>query len=243
MVGKFKWNFGDGTVKENTDSNEFEHTYFYPGEYVISLDYLERTSYKLDSSDRIIVRVVPSEVLISSVGDSDDSFVEIENKSNYEMVLSNWVISAGIHRFIIPPGTIILSKKKLKFSPRITGFISDDLRFITITDLKGEIMTIYPIQKTQTPKSSTKTNFSSPITKILPKENIPEENTQIIDLNQLGVSVGNIQKNTPSSVYAYWGLGGIIFIGMTSVLLLRKKDDSLDYIEKEIRAEDMTIIE
>lgn len=242
-VGKFKWNFGDGTIKENINSNEFEHTYFYPGEYVISFDYSERGSYKLDSTDRIVVRVVPSEILISSVGGNEDPFVEIENKSNYEMILSNWIISAGIHRFIIPSGTVILAKKKLKFSPRITGFTIEDLKFITITDPNGGIMAVYPIQKNQTLKTPTKTNSTNSITKITPKENNQDEVSSIIDLNQLEASVGKANKNISNSVYSYFGLGGVIVIGIASVLLLRKKDDYLDYMGKEIRAEDMTIIE
>ncbi|MEK7106189.1 MAG: lamin tail domain-containing protein, partial [Patescibacteria group bacterium] len=36
-VGKFSWNFGDGMSKEESEAKQFEYTYTYPGEYVLTL--------------------------------------------------------------------------------------------------------------------------------------------------------------------------------------------------------------
>lgn len=240
--GKFKWNFGDGAVGESHNLNSFEHIYFYPGEYVISLNYSEQYNFKLDVSVRKTVRVVPSEIIISSIGIDGDAFIELENKSKYEMVLSGWVITAGVRSFMIPEGTVILPKKKLKFSPRITGFVKGDLNLIIMTDSKGEVVNIFPAQKVKSQKqiTSIKSIYKNP----LPVEkNIIEESPLIINLNDLSASANNAERDISMSVYSYWGLGAILIIGISAVILIYRRKDTSDYLEEEIRAEDMTIIE
>lgn len=239
--GKFKWNFGDGTATNLSSSKSFEHTYFYSGEYLISLNYTEQYNSKLNTSTRFTIKVVPSEMIINSIGSGGDAFIELENKSKYEMILSNWIITAGLRSFVVPEGTVILARKKLKLSPKITGFTQNDLNIIIMTDSKGEVMTMFPVQKakTSTQKVSTKNTYKKPLSV---KEDKLEESPLIIDLNDLGASVGNLKKDIPVNIYAYWGLGLIIIIGISSILLFRRKNPD-DYLEDEIRAEDMTIIE
>jgi len=112
-VGKFVWNFGDGMIREVGQSNPFEYIYEYPGEYALTLSYYDSIfSIKPDAIDKITIKVIPSGINISSVGTVGDPFVEIENKSNYEIILSNWVVTAGIHYFIVPEGTLFYRIKK-----------------------------------------------------------------------------------------------------------------------------------
>jgi hypothetical protein len=74
-------------------------------------------------------------------------------------------------------------------------------------------------------------------------EEIINEDSNIINLNNLGASAINSHKINFSN-YAYWGLGVIIIIGITSVLLLRLKNkDEIGYLEDDIRAEDIRIME
>src|SRR3989344_8522550 len=42
--GKYFWNFGDGNSAETNDLKKFPYTYFYEGEYVISLEYYSKNS-------------------------------------------------------------------------------------------------------------------------------------------------------------------------------------------------------
>lgn len=243
-VGKYNWNFGDGSTKEDTSSNEFEHIYFYPGEYVLSLDYYEGKSSIVDDSDRVVIKVVSREILISSVGDSKDPYIEIENKSNYEIILSGWTITAGVHYFKIPDGTVLLANKKVKFSSKITGFILEDFYTINITNRSGEIVASYPASpvKNIVKKVSSESTFLASKEIVNDEIKKEEENNGVINLNDLGASAVNTDTElTPN--YAYWGLGGIIVIGMTSVLLLRRKKEEIGYLEDEIRAEDFKIIE
>lgn len=240
-VGLFRWNFGDGTFKESRISEKFEHIYFYPGEYVLLLDFSEKVNLESDSSDRITIRVVSSEIIISSVGDYLDSFVEIENKSNYEIVLSDWIIKASSRYFVIPKGTVLMARNKIKFSPWVTGFSSDDLKNINVFDSKGQVVTTFPLANNTSSKNTTGKVFSSKA-ESLEKEEIKKEET-VIDLNYLGASANNKQSSNIPSSYAYFGLGGIIILGAVSILAVRRQKETIDEIEGEIRAEDITIIE
>ena len=148
--GKFIWNFGDGRVIEERESKNFEYRYEYPGEYVLSLSYFDNFySSKPIATDRVIIKVIPSDISISSVGNTNDPFVEIENKSSYEFSLSRWVLKGTNHTFIIPEGTSFLPGKKLKFSSHITNFDISDINQVSLTYPSGEIVSLYPILNSQ----------------------------------------------------------------------------------------------
>ncbi len=240
--GLYKWNFGDGGIKELKDSNPFEYTYYYPGEYILLLDYYEHTyNNKIDSSSRARVKVIIPEVFISSVGPKEDPYIEIENKSKYEMQISNWIIQAGVKQFLIPNGTILLPNRKLKFSPRVTNFIGSDLSYILLTSSNRNLMATYPSKanlvinkKVIRPKTINSRTSTIKNTK---------ENTSIIDLNELSASAGKIKTPTSYTTYSYFGFGIIILLGIASIFLIKKKNYNHDELEDRIRAEDMTIIE
>ena len=248
-VGKFVWNFGDGMVSKVDKSEPFEYLYEYPGEYALTLSYFDSYFSKgADATDRIIVKVIPSEIFISSVGSDIDSFIELENKSNYEIVLSNWVVTAGVHYFIIPEGTTLLSNKKIKLSPKITGFVGEDIKSVIITNPNKEITATYPIEiKKPIQKNGTisKTTYNNPVpaNNNLQDDSSLLKDSQVINLNDLGASAEGSGVNIPNSTYALIGLLVVIGLGVTSFLLIKKKDGNSDYIEKRIRAEDITIIE
>lgn len=248
ILGKFIWNFGDGMSRSGATSDVFNYIYDYPGEYVITLSYSDSTfDTKPDAVDRLTVKVISSGVVISSVGTYTDPFVELENKSNYEMSISGWILRGGVHAFMIPEGTVILSNKKLKFSPKITGFDFNDLSSINIIDKTGQIFATYPNIINPIVKYSAKKN---PIENIVKSEIIEsnqidsiENSPEIINLNDLGASAGGVENGLENKTLMYLGLAGIIIIGIISVILIRRKDDYPDYVEKGLKASDMTIIE
>lgn len=247
-VGKFLWNFGDGMMKEVGKSEPFDYVYEYPGEYVLALSYFDSSFSKIaDATNRITIKVIPSDIYISSVGSGVDPFIELENKSNYEISLSNWVVTAGIHYFNIPEGTTLLPNKKIKFSPKITGFVGEDIKSIIITNPSKEIVATYPtetkkpIQKSSSISKNTSVN-SIPLDSNLQNDSLLN-NPQVINLNDLGASSGKSEINIPNSSYPLIGLLVVIGLGITSFLLIKMRSKNNDYVEKEIRAEDMTIIE
>lgn len=239
MVGKYLWNFGDGMVKYSDKAESFDYMYDYPGDYLLTLSYFD--SYFGDvpmATDRIILKVAEESISISSVGTPQNPYIELSNDSGSEVDLSSWKIEAGIHYFIIPKGVIILPNKKLKLSSRITGFIFEDLNYINILNTNGEIFATYPKSKVYNVNHNT-------LSKNLSNKNNPETklniSNEIIDLDELGAKAINSDQNLSS--FAWVGLLGIIFVGLISMFLIKKRQEPKDYIEDEVRSEDMTIIE
>jgi len=126
FYGNYFWNFGDGASQEtkvNTGGN-ITHTYFYPGEYTVTLEYYSNyyPDAKPDATDKINVKVVNADVLISSVGDEKDFFIELTNNTDNSIDISKWMLAGFNKRFTFPKNTIIPTKKKIIFSPYVTGF-------------------------------------------------------------------------------------------------------------------------
>lgn len=247
-VGKFFWSFGNGNSSILNTAEPFLYSYEYPGEYMITLSYFDSVFSKVpDAKSEIIIKVISSEIYINSIGNKNDSFIEIGNKSNYDIDLSNWVITAGAHYFVIPEGTILISGKKIKFSPKITGFVIEDLYFISITNPNKEIVVTYPEQNKKI--SYNINSVSQNINNNLRSSNIQNKSDNIVDsgvinLNDLSANALDANDNIPKSVYPFIGLLGIIGIGIISFFLIKQKNNlNNNYVEKGIRAEDMTIVE
>ena len=156
--GKYFWNFGDLTTREDKKSQKFKHTYFYPGDYVIILDYY-RNYYarEPDATDRKSIKVIPAEVSISSVEMEAVSveggqgiLIELSNDSTYEMDLSKWTLRSDSKIFSIPQNTIILAGKKLVLSSRITGLTEVDKNNLRLLYPGGEIAFVYTEPESET---------------------------------------------------------------------------------------------
>lgn len=229
LVGKYVWNFGDGTQIVSDRSIPCTHQYLYPGEYVLTLAYYE--SYgNTDpvATDRMTITVVPPSLVVSSVGTLSDPYVELANTSKYEMVLSDWSLHAGEKIFKIPEGTVLLANKKIKFSPQITGFTYDDIKSFTSSNLSKSTSSDSAVSSTSYPRSSRSNTKTTSRT-----------STEVIDLNTLSAQA----SGASTSSYAWLGLGGLIIIGGAAVFLSRKKGNTPDALDESVHADDMKILE
>jgi hypothetical protein len=144
--GQYFWNFGDGDSKETkaSDIAKFTHTFFYEGEYIVSLEYFQNYySNNPDAVDEIIIKVVKTDISISNVGDEKDFFVEISNNTNYDTDLSKWILSSNTKSFILPKNTIVQSKKKIILSPKITCFTILDKDSLKLSNSQWETIFDY----------------------------------------------------------------------------------------------------
>lgn len=256
--GWFVWNFGDGEVRKEYGHKPFEHVYNYPGEYLIKLSYYTvNESSPPDATDKLIVKVLPSQVYISSVGKSGDSFVEIENKSSSEVDLSNFVINGYKKSFRIPQGTTILPNQKLKFSSKVTNFTYEDIVSVNMQNPTGEPVATYSdmparkvVRKVVSNNVKQNTIKEEPLTEniqSLPLVDMPVDaprmpSPEVINLDDITASANGSKIELPSNIFPWIGLVFVISIGFMSVLLIRPKKRS-DSLDQEIRASDMTIIE
>jgi hypothetical protein len=239
--GKFVWNFGDGMTKEEKGLQKLSHVYQYPGEYVLDLSYYENYyADSLTSEDQVTLIVIPSDVSISSVGDITDPFVEVQNNSSYEIPLSGWIIKGMVHFFVLPQNTILLSKKKLKISSRLTLFDSNDLRSVILKNQNGEAISTYTpssVIKTtmsSSPKGIVKSVSVSSKQKVSSKEAIKSDSKEPIDLTK-DTSRAQEQVKNEFSFMPWVGLGGIIILGVSGALFLgrHKPADNEEVVDNE----------
>ena len=144
------WNFGDGS---QGIGKEIIHTYYYPGEYVVVLN---TTSGEYAAMDRILVEVIPADILISNVSFDNPSFIEIYNKTSYELDLSRWQLKVGEWKFTIPRDTFIRPKKKIIFPSQVTKFSFKKGSEITLLYPSGDIVTSYYKEEENIPTQANK---------------------------------------------------------------------------------------
>jgi len=230
--GKYFWNFGDGDSKEVnlTDSHPFTHTYFYPGDYTISLDYFSNPYIYKDIPDafnQITIKIIGADISISKVGDEKDFFVELSNNTDYSADISNWFLVSEGKSFTIPRNTILAAKKKIIISPKITNFSITDKDTLKLVNSEGEVVfdyssSVFPPVVRQDLTTTTQPKISTAIQPLLV---IPILDKQI-PIENLGATAiqSDVVKNNSNNSYLPI-LGSIIFIGASAsvVYFIRQK--------------------
>ena len=230
--GKYFWNFGDGDSKEvklTYAEQPFSHTYFYPGDYVVSLDYYQNyftSSDVPDASNQITIKIIPTDITISKVGDEKDFFIEISNNTDHNADLSNWVLVSDQKSFTIPRNTTIASKQKIIISPKITNFSIADKFSLKLMNPEGETVFDYSspqfasntkIRNTANSGYKTPISLSSTSSKILPISTVSENFATNSEKNNQN-STSHIEMVTIFIIF-------FLFVGTSSffVYFIRRK--------------------
>ena len=237
IYGKYFWNFGDGEVKEVTslENISFTHTYFYPGEYNVYLEYY-RTTHELQPylTSQISINIVEPTLVISRTGESEDFFIEISNKSNMNLDLTNFTLKGLNKSFIFPKNTLLNKEKKIILSPRITNFNFTDKNFLEIIDPSGKIIysqKIVPQVKGISTKkiSSSNKNFIAQTT-----ENISEDFDENLDIaNKINtkdlIPYEEESENNWNVIFVFV----LIILGTVALVYFIRKSSSKKEIEEE----------
>ena len=147
--GKYFLNFGDGDSKEVkmnglSDTATFNHTYFYPGDYIVTAEYYNNSYSDIpDVTAKVVIDTVPNDITISKVGDDQDFFIELSNNTVYDADLSDWILSSGAKSFTLPQNTIIQAKKTLMLSSKITSFSVADENTLKLMTPQNELVFDY----------------------------------------------------------------------------------------------------
>lgn len=246
FYGRYLWNFGDGDSKEvKINSGDMvKHTYFYPGEYTVYLEYFINNYGDIpDATDKLTIKVLPADIIISAVGDAKDFFIELSNNTSNDVDISKWMLVSGDKRFTFPRNTIIPSKKKITFSPFFTSFTFADRNNLKLVNQDWKTVFDYglsiapPVPNIIASKTSVRSVSTlvskelSLISKETPSpesnsiESIPDENLQ-----------ANVLKNTTlqsNNNYIYFVFLILIsVVGGVAVYFVRKRDPSLQTDEE-----------
>lgn len=142
--GKLYLNFGNGVAKEiKPSTNTITHTYKYAGEYTVRAEYFANEyNPTSDAKDEIKVSARPATVVISSVGNSADFFVEVKNIASYDIDISGWVL-AGANSFVFPKNTILLAGASILLGPEVTFLNEGDKSALRLISPVGNIVFDY----------------------------------------------------------------------------------------------------
>ncbi|MFA6353455.1 MAG: lamin tail domain-containing protein [Candidatus Paceibacterota bacterium] len=225
VLGKAYWNFGDGSSFEQINNFEkFSHIYYYPGEYILFLEYYRNNFSKVpEATTKTTIKVLPTTVSISKVGDAKDFFIELSNNASSDMDISNWVIKASGKVFILPKNSIIMSKKQMTISSKITGFSYGDQFNLKLYSGTDELIFDYSsslvLAKTHRMASSTLSSIPP-----IDEGETPKVERLFSDVTQASaISSGVMDSNINNSYLPI--LGSIIFIGASAsaVYFIRRK--------------------
>lgn len=112
---RYLWTFGDGSAHDGVKT---EHTYLFPGEYVVVLN---AEAFESNAVWRGTVKVVAPELVVDA---SSTEYIEVTNRSAFEINLNNWSIRNGQESFTFPLDTIIPARKKVVFPYQVTKVTS-----------------------------------------------------------------------------------------------------------------------
>jgi len=232
-TGEYFWNFGDGVSKEEAGGfQKFTHTYYYPGEYNVSLEYKKNNgSLTTDATDEIIIKVVPLTVSISNVGDAKDFFVELTNNADSKIDISKWVLSSNNKIFTFPKNSTIAGNKFLIVPGRISGFTIEDEKDLKLIMPTGEVVFDYDTKSAPVKKLSVQSNSDAEdqVSNTYQKE----IETEISDENNLTAAPVLSGAGNQKSIYLFVGLiillgvcgGAVYFIRRNRKVVTRVGDD------------------
>lgn len=235
---RYVWNFGDGSTKEGQIVN---HTYQYPGDYVVILDI---SSGYFSASDRAKVQAENSKIIISGIGDTEHKFIELSNTSNYEIDVSRWILGSGTTTFNLPAHTFIAGNKKLILAKETTGIDSQSGVDVNLYYPNGTIAYKYnslnskavTTEKTQIipVKESTQGNYR------VVKSVVEDEKEKVDKSDNLSATAikSGVDSFIPTSYKWLMGLGFIALISIFGVVFSGKKEAN-----GKFKANDFTIIE
>lgn len=237
------WNFGDGGTKKASSFETVSHIYKFPGEYVVSFQYFKNSNSKeYDAEAKVNIKVIQAELFISKIGNIESPYIELENRSSYEIDLTDWKLVASGKIFTFPSGTYIKAGRKNLFDLEFLGFNISDINPIVLFRPGFQIESVYPLGYSI---NNTIRNTSVSKNVYLGKEIQKDINTQseTIDLNLLDKQeAGAVFSGMPLPPWLMLVI--LIFLATLSIYFIQNKKNKNTEIDIEnIKADDINIIE
>lgn len=229
--GEYFWNFGDGDFRQvrAVGTDKFSHTYYYPGDYTVVFEHYENHfTESPDVWEKVEIKVVAPQVMISRTGDGTDMFVELWNKSTYEADLSGWMLAGYGKTYTMPKNTKIGANKKVLISGRITGFNSEDKAYVKLLMPGGENLSFYSPPAPAPAKRKIST-LAEPLTQAGETPEVSAEESVVLAAN---ISSADLNEENSRGLFSSFGIPLIsLFLvasGAFAVYLIRQTRPAAD---------------
>lgn len=245
-TGHFIWNMGDGTVYQGDSYEEVTHTYIYPGEYVLHLDYYRFGSKEVEVSVRKTILVTDTEIEISSIvrnGNLIDT--KITNNGSREVDVSYWSIRNGTSVYVLPYNTVVLPNKSIVIPSKNTGFVGNSGAVLSLSSFGSDVSPLFASStKSFVPQKSgsyvTKTQSDFQVSEQADEVDFAQSKNFITgdDLTADVSKSGEDPKN-----FAFLGFVGLLALSTISVLYIRKSRKLSEPKGNNFSAEDFELLE
>lgn len=218
--GVYHISFGDGAEYTPRHGEDFQHTYDYSGEYIVTFSYkssvyMKDTEFLLRKS----LSILEPHISISTI--SNDGSITISNPTDVDTDISGWILKANSiadsHEFTFPRDMFVQAGRKIVFSKNVTGFVVPIEEAVLLLP-DGTVVSQLNIHKSPANTSRVpvvSTTVSLPT--ISQKENqVTEVGHDIGDVSATVIDAVPTTKNTQREpLYLFIvGLVGIIGIGI-----------------------------
>ena len=217
--GRYYWNFDDGDFREvkATITEKFTHTYFYPGDYTITLLYYPDVFTDVpDATAEVTIKALEPKILISRVGEVGDFFIELTNSTGHNANISDWILISDHRVFTFPKNTTLSSNKKMTISPKVSGFSIEDKSSLKLMTPEREVVFEYMSSSVLQNKVAAKKSSSVAKT---------EEKPFITAENLTATSILGQNKKTSDSSSSIVPIVFLLFVGASAggVYFIRRR--------------------
>ncbi len=230
--GRYVWNMGDGTTYDGKEYGEVVHTYEYPGDYVIRLDYWRTGAFEKEVSVRHTFTVKATAMSIAGIVKANGNLdAEIKNTSSSEVDMTGWTIVSSLRTYAIPAGTILLPNKTLTFPSRSTHFTATEQQTLKLVAPDGgSVATSAPVvaqpKATSTYSgASSRTSSSSTSARVSSSSSSSDDqgsnDALSADARRSGVNLG-------TNMWWLFALGLVVLAVGSVVYMRREKADAED---------------
>jgi len=246
--GVWVWNFGDGTTRQDTVAPQiFTHTFPYPGDYSVTLEFKSLMSLSApDATDRMVVSVIVPQVVISNISYDGAGGIELSNASGIDMDISGWVIRSGGNIFMFPRNTTILQGKKLMLSSAVLGLNVTQGQTMALLYPDNTLASIFPTAPKEIIGNAGAERKIVSVAPILippvmlasassPMNEAVSTETAVAALADAEISASSSKNN----VWIFGGFAGLVIAGIGTALYIRRKKAKA---EKSL-ADEFTIVE